>query len=99
MLRVRELVFPERQHISIGVRNHGHYAPGLLGRLGGKPDTAIVQLSTVVQQIRDEEGDSGMPADQGLCLGVNSGMDTDVGVTLQKLRAKRSLLSQRQTEL
>ncbi len=93
-LGVRHLVFPKRQHVAVGVGHHRHDAPGLLGRLGRKPDPAVVQHAAVVEQVGHEQGNSGVPADERPGLLMHRRMDAEVGLALEELRPERALLGE-----
>ncbi len=67
--------------------------------LGCEAHATIVQHTAVVQQIRNEQGDAGVPADERLGVLVYRRVNADVGVAFQKLGAKRALRGERQTEL
>src|SRR5688572_6018677 len=98
LVRFGQLVFPERDDVTIRVGDHRHYPPRLLSRLRSEAHPTLVQLAAIVQQVRDEQSDPGVPSHQRLGFGVHRRVHADMGLALQELGPERALLGQREAQ-
>src|SRR6185312_1266405 len=97
--RGRDVVFPQRDHVAVGIGNHGHDAESLLRGLSNEANALLSEAGTEVQQARHFERQAGMAPHHGERVRMLCGVHADMRWRVKKFESERTRLVDGKPEL